>query len=79
MYTISPEQQQKLMALYERVYQDTKGEIPDIQTIISRVLDEYNITFKAAIAHNTGGYSADYLAVLELLRELVLIQNMQPA
>ena len=79
MHPISSEQQQKLLELYSQVSQDTQGRMPDMQAIINNVLDETNIVFRAAVAHNTGGYSADYLALLSLLREIVLVQNLETA
>ena len=79
MYEISPEQQQKLMALCAQVHEDAKCKLPDMQEIIRNVLTENNIIFRSAVAHNTGGYSPDYLAVLSLLREIVLKQNLVEA
>ncbi|MBZ0299289.1 MAG: hypothetical protein K8J31_06105 [Anaerolineae bacterium] len=79
MYEIPSEQQQKLMALYAQVYEDTLGKMPDLSEILRDALAETHIVFRSAVAHNTGGYNPHYLAVLSLLREIVLMQNREKA
>ena len=79
MYEIPPEQQRKLMALYAQICQDAEGKMPNLQEIIRDVLAEDHIVFRTAVAHNTGEYGAHYLAVLSLLHEIVLMQNLEKA
>ena len=68
MYEISPELQQKLMALCAQVHQDAKCKLPDMQEIIRDVLTEKNIVFRSAVAHNTGGYRTSSISLFWLVK-----------